>query len=296
MSVQSVKHPPTEAAPDTRRAPRESAALDAAGEPTGTVSDAAAAERVERRVLDGLLWTFRDHFGRTLAALPAAAWTDPAGQGWQRVKDNATRAVWRARIDGTVYYLKYYVRRRWSGAFKRRWRGPACEIEWKSGVYALRAGIPAVRPVGYTDRVDCAGRTCSLLVTEAVEPAYPLNEYWETLRADDDASRRRRDTAYLTDLLAQMIARAHQAGFEHRDMHAANILVHPTAPGASETVFVDLHSARLGMPLDDRAVVRNLAQLNQWFRQHSRISDRLRFLRRYLRWRNEYEQAFAPAR
>ena len=42
--------------------------------------------------------------------------------------------------------------------------------------------------------------------------------------------------------------------------------------------------------------MRNLAQLNQWFRRHSSIGDRLRFLRAYLRWRNEYEHAFEHAR
>jgi Ser/Thr protein kinase RdoA (MazF antagonist) len=262
----------------------------------GAPSAPDSAQKIERRTLDGVEWTFRPHFGPALQGLPAAAWTDPSGQGWQRVKHNATRAVWRARIGGMTYFLKYYVHQRWVGAFKNLWRGPACEIEWKSGVYALAAGIPAVRPVACTDRVHCAGRMCSLLITEAVEPAYSLSRYWETLQADDDPARRRRDTAYLIDLLAEMIARAHQSGFEHRDMHAANILVHPIAPGRYETVFVDLQSARLGTPLSDRAVVRNLAQLNQWFRRHSSIGDRLRFLRRYLRWRNEYEQAFEHGR
>ncbi len=296
MSAQSVKHPPTPAAPDARRTPQHAAGVSVTGGSAGVPSDPRAKEPIERRTLDGLDWTFRHDFGRALEASPARAWAHPAGQGWQRVKHNPTRAVWRARIDGVVYYLKYYARQSWGDAFKRLWRGPACEIEWKSGVYALTAGIPAVRPVAYTVRVSCAGRACSLLITEAVEPVYPLSKYWETLKADDDAARRRRDTVYLIDLLAEMIARAHQSGFEHRDMHAANILVHPLAPGRYETVFVDLQSARLGVPLSDRAVVRNLAQLNQWFRRHSSIGDRLRLLRRYLRWRDEYEQAFEHGR
>jgi hypothetical protein len=61
-------------------------------------------------------------------------------------------------------------------------------------------------------------------------------------------------------------------------------------------VFVDLQSARLGVPVSDRAVVRNLAQLNQWFRRHSTLADRLRFLRAYLRWRGEYETVFRLGR
>ena len=100
----------------------------------------------------------------------------------------------------------------------------------------------------------------------------------------------------MIDTLAALIARAHQAGFEHRDMHVANILVHPVAPGKYETFFVDLQNVKTDRPLSDRAVVRNLAQLNQWFRRHSSLADRLRFLRRYLRWRNEYEQTYTHGR
>lgn len=289
-----MKHQPGETvAADRPRTPYEAASVRAVDRMDG---GSPATEPVEQRWFDGVRWTFRAEFGKVLAALPGAAWSDPAGQGWERIKHNAARTIWRARIDGAVYYLKYYAGQGWLSALKRRLRGPSCEVEWNTGTYALAAGIPAVRALGYVERLTCAGRECGLLVTQALEPAYQLNEFWETLQADDDARRRRRDSAYLIDLLAETIARAHQAGFEHRDMHAANILVHPLAPGTYETVFVDLQSARLGKPLSNRAVVRNLAQLNQWFRRHSNISDRLRFLRRYLRWRDEYEQSFGQAR
>jgi hypothetical protein len=50
------------------------------------------------------------------------------------------------------------------------------------------------------------------------------------------------------------------------------------------------------VPLSDRAVVRNLAQLNQWFRKNSTMGDRIRFLRRYGYWRNEYELSCAYGR
>jgi Ser/Thr protein kinase RdoA (MazF antagonist) len=153
-----------------------------------------------------------------------------------------------------------------------------------------------VRSLAYTLDVACGGRRCALLVSEAVEPALPLNEFWLQLQSDEDAARRRRDAAQLLELLAEMIARAHQAGFEHRDMHAANILVQPLATRHYRTVFVDLQSARRGTPLSDHAVVRNLAQLNQWFRRHSSAGDRLRFLRAYLRWRYEFEPVFPHAR
>jgi Ser/Thr protein kinase RdoA (MazF antagonist) len=273
----------------------------ASDDPSGKRADFAdVAARPERlidgdvghSVVDGRRWVHRGPFGRTLALVPAQAWSDPVGQGWQLVKQNSRRTVWRAEIRGASYYVKYYAGDGWRGALRRLLRRSVCQAEWNSGMFALRCGIAAVRPAGYTDGVRVGGASCALLVTEAIEPAYPLSEFWGLLARERDARRRRRAVAQLCELLGELIARAHQSGFEHRDMHADNILVHALGPGRYRAAFVDLHSARLGVPISDRAVVRNLAQLNQWFRRTSSVTDRLRFLRAYFRWRNELETAF----
>ena len=262
---------------------------------TAPVADHAASAHTQKTI-DGLEWICLPPFDEVLGDIPAAAWREPLEQGWKRVKQNPARSVWRAEIGRETFYLKYYVHDDWRGRLKRIWRGPASETEFQSGAYALEHGIAAVRPVGYCGVIQHADRTCSLLVTRAVEPAYPLSEYWEMLRADEKGDRCRADRMNLIDLLAKLIARAHQAGFLHPDMHAANILVHPLGRRRYEAVFVDLQNTRLGRPLTDMEIVRNLGQLNQWFRRHASIGDRLRFLRRYLRWRDEYEQEYRCAR
>ncbi|GMU81351.1 MAG: hypothetical protein AMXMBFR47_12220 [Planctomycetota bacterium] len=258
--------------------------------------DSFRAEPTECRAFGGLSWTFRNGFGEVLAAVPQRAWSEPAAQGWELVKRNSTREVWRAELHGHPFYVKYYFERGWRDTFKRAVRGPACRIEWRGGIYAIRHGLAAVRPAGFVEGVHCGGRRCSILVTEAVEPAYPLDEFWMTLRTDEDSRRRRRDTQALADGLADLIARAHQCGFEHLDMHPANILLRPIGPGRYVPVLVDLQSARLGVAVTDRAVVQNLAQLNQWFRRHSSVMDRIRFLRAYFRRRNEYEARYEHGR
>ena len=264
--------------------------------PASAVCDPDAAEVAGQAVFDSQQWTYRNGFDAVLRQTPRCVWESPHKQGWQRIKHNARREVWRAQIAGVAYYLKYYCTDDWAARLKAVFRDSACRAEWTGGVYALRAGIAAVAPAGYTMSLRGENGVRALLVTEAAEPAYPLNEFHQQIEADDDPRRRRRDTAQLVELLSEMIARAHQAGFEHLDMHAATILVKPIATGQYRTLFVDLHSARLGVPISDRAVVRNLAQLNQWFRRHSSISERLRFLRAYVRWRNEYEPTFAYGR
>ncbi len=264
-----------------------------AGRPADRLSDHS---RVGTSSFDGITWTYRNGFDLVLSRVAASAWADPRAQGWECVKQNLARSVWRARIGEQTYYLKYYMTGGWLDHLKAWVRGPACQAEWRSGLFAFGAGIDVVPPAGFADKLRAFGHPCALLVTEALEPTTPLNEFWATLQTDEDDQRRRADTAQLIETLAELIARAHQSGFEHTDMHAENILVQRVGPRRYRAVFVDLHSARLDTPISDRAVLRNLAQLNQWFRRHASIGDRLRFLRAYLRWRGEFEHTLPHGR
>lgn len=251
---------------------------------------------VRRRTLDGVAWTYRRESERLFESVKAHAWARPDQQDWTLVKRNGRREVWRAELFGRTYYVKYYREHTWAVILKNLVRSPVCETEWNGGLFALRAGIPAAVPAGYAARLQRGGRMWAVLVTEAVQHAFPLNEFWLQVQKDPDLAGKRRDAEHLIEQLAEMLARAHQAGFEHLDMHAANILVQPTAPRVYRTVFIDLQTARLDRPVTDHAVVRNLAQLNQWFRKNSSVGDRLRFLRAYLRWRNEFEGELEHAR
>lgn len=248
------------------------------------------------RMIRGRPWTVRNGFERVIESIDPDAWGAPARHGWRQIKHNAIRDVWRTAGGGTTIFVKYFMGCGILDRVKDLLRAGACRKEWNGGMFALRAGIAAARPAAYTENVIREGRRCAVLVTEAIEPAYSLSDFWSTLQADADETRRREDAAQLIERLAEMIARAHQSGFEHLDMHSANILVQPLGRRRYRTVLVDLQSARLDRPVTDAAVVRNLAQLNQWFRRHSGIKDRLRFLRAYLRWRNEYETEFPHGR
>lgn len=271
-------------------------ASNAARRPASAMHEQPGADPVGQTTVGGLGWTCRNGFSRVVAIVPTESWAEPGQAGWTLIKHNGSRDVWRATLGGQAYYVKYYFVDGWLSRAKQVLRGPACMTEWKGGVFAIARGIPAVRPAGFTPSAVCGGRRCSILVTEAIEPAYSLDEYWLAIQSDADGVRRRSDVTTLLECLAAMIAHAHQSGFEHLDMHPANILVQPLGARRYRTLFVDLQSARLGVPINDRAVVRNLAQLNQWFRRHSSVGDRLRFLRAYARWRNEHEVNFPQGR
>jgi hypothetical protein len=261
-----------------------------------------AVEALRRDVINNVAWTLRDGFEGVLARIPSSAWSDPHGQpGWTCIKHNDRREVWRIRLGSDVHFLKCYTRSGLGNRIKTWIRGSAARAEWESGLYAQRAGIPAARPIAFTDRLRFGGRTCSVLISRAIERSRSLDDSWSEVTRKATPRDRRDVAGRLAEVLADTIARAHQAGFEHLDMHAANILVRqtgglPHGPAGFEAAFVDLHSARLGSPVNAAAVVRNLAQLNQWFARHSTLGERLRFLRAYLRRRNEYEHAYEHGR
>jgi hypothetical protein len=257
---------------------------------------AGRATELRTSVVHGLSWTHTAAGERLLRAIPDSAWSDPARAGWTQVKDNGRRDVWRGSAGASAFYVKYYYGIGRLRALRERWIAPPYASEWASGLYAMRNGIPAVVPLGVCPSLRRNGKRCAVLVTAALEPALPLQDFWRQLQSDPNDSRRRSDAAQLFEQLGQLIARAHQAGLEHTDMHAANILVHTVGPRQYRCALVDLHSARLNTPITDHAVVRNLAQLHQWFRRFSALGDRVRFLRAYLRWRDAFELEFPHGR
>jgi RIO-like serine/threonine protein kinase len=130
---------------------------------------------------------------------------------------------------------------------------------------------------------------CSLLVTAGLPDAAALNVYWKSLDKASASERKRRNR--LIDRVARLIAQAHQSGFHHLDLHAGNILIQAQGEEDVRAVFVDLQNVRIAQPVTRRAMLRNLAQLNQWFSIHASLTDRWRFLRGYLDWRRRYEDA-----
>lgn len=268
---------PTTLLPSARAA-RHGAAFDA------------PAESLRRRTTDGYVWLCREGYADLLERIPASAWNSLDGRdGLTRVKENADRQVWRVRRPGGDVYAKISFVDGPLARFKRLLRGPACRSEWRAADYARRFGIAAVEPVACAFPGRLGGARC-LIVTAAVPNAVPLNEYWQTLQPLENGCRRRRIDRLIT-AVAGLIAGAHQAGFRHVDLHPENLLVarDPVSGEMARVVFVDLQNVRIGRPVSDRDVVRSLAQLNQWFRRHASVTDRIRFLRRYLRVRAEVQ-------
>jgi len=218
-------------------------------------------------------------------------WLDlRAAPGIERVKKNDQRTVWRIQRGGADWFVKVYRPRGFGARLKLLLRGPVAAQELAVGRYAAEHQLPAVKPIasGWLSAQPRTGP--SWLITETVPDAVPLSEHWLAVRDQPRTAWR------LIDVVARLVARAHQIGFHHRDMHSGNILVRARPGEAPEAFFVDLHNVEIGRRVPTPTIVANLAQLNQWFRRHATRTHRLRFLEAYLRYRDQFATASRHAR
>lgn len=252
-------------------------------------ADAPPSEASERFVRDGYQWCVLTEHAEVVRS-SAVDWFDlgrfPSAT---LIKRNSGRDVWKVRCADREYFAKLYHPNGWFGKLKSLIRGSTAACEWAVGLYAAAHGIAAVKPIATATRGIGGIGGPSLLITEAVPDVESLSEYWLLVRDD------RHRANLLAESLARLIARAHQCGFRHCDMHPGNILVRRSGR-AGEALFVDLHNVRINRSVPVNDVIANLAQLHQWFRRHSTLTRRQSFLERYIDYRDRFAQASPHAR
>lgn len=250
-------------------------------------------EHWARRTIGHWTWQVRQEWAFLLDER-APQWTalqqDPRAS---QVKVNEGRQVWRVQTGAHLVFAKITRPARWA-RFRRLIMGSDSAREYRIARYAAEHQIQTVCPVAMGN-APISGRTAnSILITIGLPHARPLNEFWEALNPNAPGMRHTKNI--IIDAVARMIAHAHQNGFEHFDLHAGNVLIDVRGPDLYRPLFVDLHNVRIARPVSDAKVTRNLAQFNQWFRIHAPVSDRVRFLKRYLHWRDALQSAGAYGR
>lgn len=205
------------------------------------------------------------------------------------VKSNNNRQVWRVEASSGLVYVKLAAPgSRWA-KLGRRLFGTDAAREKRIAEYAAANGINAVVPVALAETRAVGKASSSILVTAGLDHAIPLSDFWRALDADAPDTRQVKNR--VIDEVARLIAHAHQHGFEHKDLHAGNILIERCDDGAYRAVFVDLLNVRIDRPIHEDTVVGNLAKFNQWFRLRGTLTDRIRFFDRYLHWREATSDA-----
>ncbi len=210
------------------------------------------------------------------------------------IKASDGREVWRVELGSQLVFVKICrPGRRWARC-RHLLYGPDSVGEFRVAAYAAEHGIETVCPIALADAPIAGREPNSILITAGLPHARPLNEFWAALENAHADTRCVKNE--LIEAVARLIAHAHQSGFGHFDLHAGNVLIDHPPDGAYRPLFVDLHNVRIGKPVSDAAVIRNLVQFNQWFRVHAPLADRIRFLDGYLDCRDACQAGCAHGR
>jgi tRNA A-37 threonylcarbamoyl transferase component Bud32 len=203
--------------------------------------------------------------------------TLPPGSAWRVVKRNPVRTVYFGKVAGQDVYLKHFGVRSPGRSLADSLRGSSLRREVSAWRRLSSLGVP-------TPEVLAAGRCgeSEWLATRAVVDAERA-DLWHTRQlAAGQAGRRAIRQA--SAALAEMIARMHQGGVVHNDLHGGNILIR-TTDAVPQPVLMDLHRVRRRrwwQKLSRRARAANLAQLYHDRACFTTRTERLRFLKHYL--------------
>ncbi len=218
---------------------------------------------------------FADEKASALLAQKLEELSRPADFGWEQIKQNVSRTVYRKEIDGRQIYLKHYHSRTIAHRLGRMLGFSDAKCEMRFSQYLRAHGIQTPAPLAAV----CANGV-EWLASLGVEPAERVQD-WHLRRLTGE-TKDSRATRKATIALAELIGRMHAVGVSHRDLHTGNILIRTNVP-RPDPVLMDLHRMKKRRRLSRRARVANLAQLFHDRCDWTTRTERLRFLKHYLR-------------
>jgi hypothetical protein len=234
-----------------------------------------------------------------LLADPDAPFNQP---GVKLLKDSrsSTVAEFELQVGGVrraVVYKRFRVTAS-SDPWLALLRRPAALRSWLAGHGLRDRGLPTPCPLVVLHRRRKGLRREGYLLVDKVPDAVDLHRAMARLQ-ELPAATRRSELRRLIDQVTRLVRDLHDRHVSHRDLKAANILVQtrpgiPEGPALGPAYFgsqgplwlIDLVGVTRQRRLARSRRVQNLARLHASFCRHPAITrtDKLRFLRTYLRW------------
>ena len=230
-------------------------------------------------------WRLRPDLARQLG---------PAGmrlEDWLRsgratvVKQGPHRIVYRVALEQVTFYVKHNLtpdRITWMRQLIRRSKA---RREYDSALEVAARGVPTAVPLAWAQQRGLFSAGESLLVTLSLDDTQPLNLFVHHVLPAMTPVRQARVRQRLAEALGRLLARMHQAGIRHNDLHAGNLLLRLDADDTPHLFLIDLNDVHFGPALTWRQSFDNLVILNHWFVTQAGRADRMRFLVSYLRER-----------
>jgi tRNA A-37 threonylcarbamoyl transferase component Bud32 len=197
------------------------------------------------------------------------------------VKNGPHRTVYRVALPGLCIYLKHHRLPDVRAWLRQLVRPAKARMEFDRALAVAARRVPTVLPVALGERCNGSGPSDSFLITQGLEDTESLSDFIEKIFPRLESGRQTRLRLLLATALGEFVARLHDAGIVHKDLHAANLLIR-LGPGDCPSLYlIDLHDVSLGHTLNWRASRDNLVMLNRWFALRASRSDRYRFWRAY---------------
>lgn len=206
----------------------------------------------------------------------ASTFNSPLSAGWNKIKHNPSRTVWQGRLpDGREVFLKQFHSRSTLHNIKARFIKSDAKREFEFSRILEANGIATPKVLAY--RSD---NLSNWILTESLNPALPLDK-WHEQQINDGAAGKRRIRLCIT-MLADLLAKMHAAGIEHQDLHCGNIFL-SKHDNQVQLAVMDLHRIRL-----HRVMFRRRRSINLALLMHDRLpsttrTERLKFLRTYIK-------------
>jgi tRNA A-37 threonylcarbamoyl transferase component Bud32 len=193
------------------------------------------------------------------------------------VKHGPHRTVYHIALPELDFYLKHNRLADGRAWLRELVRPSKARIEYNHALAVAARGVPTIEPLAVGETCRRAGPPYSFLITRALPETRPLNSFLENTLPQWPDPRCAHMRQRLAAALGQLLARMHDSGIAHHDLHPGNLLLRLDGDDRPELFLIDLHALRLGAPLSWHARRANLILLNRWFMLRSERSDRLRF-------------------
>jgi serine/threonine protein kinase len=197
------------------------------------------------------------------------------------VKQGPHRVVYRVELPDFNFYLKHNLITDQFSWLRQLVRGSKSRREYESALAVAARGVPTISPLALGEEQYRWGAGASYLITRSLEDSQPLNLFLAVTLPALPPVRRTQVRQRLARELGRLVARIHDAGVLHNDLHAANLLVRLEENNEVSLYLIDLNSVRVGAKLDWLTSLNNLVMLNSWFVPRVSRSDRLRFWKAY---------------
>lgn len=201
------------------------------------------------------------------------------------IKQGPHRVVYRVDLPDLSFYLKHNLVPDGKAVVRQLVRVSKARAEYQSALAVAARGVPTIQPLALGEQQCWWGTGESYLITLAIEDTQPLNLFLAGTLPALPPARRTRVRQRLSTELGALVARIHDAGILHNDLHAANLLVRLSDDDRVALFVIDLNALRIGPALDWEASRKNLIMLNSWFVPRVSRADRYRFWKAYYRVR-----------